>query len=119
MRPSFFITINISDIKRESYMIEINEKTYDFKYSLRALFMWEEITGKPFEIKTTIDMYVLCYVCLLVGSEKELDFNEFIDACDADPSIIDEFNVFMGNEMKKRSMYQSKKKVTRKGKSSR
>lgn len=100
-------------------MITINEKTYEFKYSLRAMFMWEEIAGKPFEIKTTLDTYILCYVCLLAGSDKELDFNEFIDACDADPTIITEFNEYMSKEMKKRELLQSKKKVTRRGKSSR
>ena len=99
-------------------MITINEKTYEFKYSLRAMFMWEEITGKPFEIKTTLDTYILCYVCLLAGSEKELDFNDFIDWCDSHPEVIDEFNAYMSSEMKKRSMSQSKKKATRKGKNS-
>lgn len=94
-------------------MVTIKENTYEFKYSLRSLFMWEEITGKPFEIKSTLDTYILCYTCLLVGSGKELDFNEFIDACDEDPTIIEKFNEYMTTAMKKRELVQPKKKAGR------
>ena len=41
--------------------MEILGKNYEFKYSLRSMFVWEEITGKPFEVKTlsTIVMNIL------------------------------------------------------------
>lgn len=94
-------------------MIRINDKDYEFKYSLRALFMWEELTGKPFEIVTLFDTYILCYCCLLVGSENSLDFNDFIDAADKNPDIIKEFNEYLSSTMKLKELTDSKKKVTR------
>ena len=96
-------------------MININEKTYEFKYSLRSMFIFEEIAGKAFEISTMMDTYIFAYACILAGKDNpSLEFNDFIDACDADPTIIEEFNRFMGDEMKKRELL-GKKKVTKKG----
>lgn len=100
-------------------MIKINEKTLEFKYSLRSMFIWEEITGKNFEINTLFDTYIFAYSCLLSNPENpQIEFNEFIDACDKDSSIIDEFNQFIESEMKRRNVV-DKKKVKTKGKSSR
>ena len=93
--------------------MEILGKNYEFKYSLRACFVFEEITGKPFEVKTLFDTYILAYACIVVNTDNPpLDFNEFIDACDENPGIIEEFNKFMADEMKKRELL--KKKVTKK-----
>ena len=93
--------------------MEILGKNYEFKYSLRSMFVWEEITGKPFEVKTLLDTYILAYACIVVNTDNPpLDFNEFIDACDENPGIIEEFNKFMADEMKKRELL--KKKVTKK-----
>ena len=105
-------------IKSKKVMITINEKSYEFKYSLRAMFMWESIMEKPFEINTLMDTYVFCYSCLVSNQDNpELDFNTFLNACDADPSIIEEFNQYMTKEMKAREVMQPKKKV-RKARSS-
>ena len=93
--------------------MEILGKNYEFKYSLRSCFVFEEITGKPFEVKTLFDTYILAYACIVVNTDNPpLDFNEFIDACDENPGIIEEFNKFMADEMKKRELL--KKKVTKK-----
>ena len=93
--------------------MEILGKNYEFKYSLRACFVFEEITGKPFEVKTLFDTYILAYACIVVNTDNPpLDFNEFLDACDENPGIIEEFNKFMADEMKKRELL--KKKVTKK-----
>lgn len=93
--------------------MEILGKNYEFKYSLRSCFVFEEITGKPFEVKTLFDTYILAYTCIVVNTDNPpLDFNEFLDACDENPGIIEEFNKFMADEMKKRESL--KKKVTKK-----
>ena len=93
--------------------MEILGKKYEFKYSLRSMFVWEEITGKPFEVKTLFDTYILAYACIVVNTDNPpLNFNEFLDACDENPGIIEEFNKFMADEMKKRELL--KKKVTKK-----
>lgn len=93
--------------------MEILGKNYEFKYSLRSMFVWEEITGKPFEVKTLLDTYILAYACIIANQDNpSLEFNDFINYCDENPEVIEEFNKFMSDEMKKRELL--KKKVTKK-----
>jgi hypothetical protein len=97
--------------------MEIKGKNYVLKYGLRSMFIFEEMTGKPFEIKTLFDTYCFCYACIIANKDNEaLEFNDFIDTCDENPGIIEEFNKFMDSELKKRSALDDKKKVTKKGK---
>lgn len=94
--------------------MEILGKNYEFKYSLRACFAFEEITGKPFEVKTLLDTYILAYACIISNKDNpSLDFNEFIDACDENPGIIEEFNKFIDSEMKRRNAFNKKKVKTK------
>ena len=94
--------------------MEILGKNYEFKYSLRSMFVWEEITGKPFEVKTLLDTYILAYACIIANQDNPpLEFNEFIDACDENPGIIEEFNKFIDSEMKRRNAFNKKKVKTK------
>ena len=97
-------------------MIEINGKSYEFKYSLRSMFVFEEVADKPFEIKTLLDTYIFLYACIVSNPDNpSLEFSELIDYADKYPEIMDEFNKFIDEEMKKRSTLSAgKKKVTRK-----
>lgn len=100
-------------------MIEINGKSYEFKYSLRAMFAWESIADKPFEIRTLLDTYILAYSCLISNQDNPpIEFETFIDFCDSHPETIDEFNKYLAQELKKREVMGSKKKATRKVKNS-
>lgn len=96
--------------------MEINGKNYTLKYGLRAMFAFEEMTGKAFEIKTLLDTYCFCYACIIANQDNEsLDFNEFIDWADLHPEMIGEFNKYMDSEMKNREVLgKGKKKVTKK-----
>ena len=68
--------------------ITINNTEYKVKYTIRALFIFEQITGKAFEIKTLLDNYIFFYSMILANNpENILDWNVFIDALDSDPSI--------------------------------
>ena len=49
--------------------ITINNKEYKVKYTIRALFAFEQITGKPFELKTVLDNYLFLYCILLANNE--------------------------------------------------
>lgn len=99
-------------------MVEINGKPYEFRYSLRAMFVFETITEKPFEIKTMFDTYVFSYACLVSNPDNpSLDFNDYIDWCDTHPEVMDEFNDFLNREMRMRENLGSKKKVTGKARS--
>ena len=92
--------------------MKILDKDFTPKYGLRAMFAFEEIAGKAFEVNTLIDTYVFCYACLISNKDNpSLDFNEFIDYCDGHPEVIEEFNEFMAGEMKAREVMQPKKKA--------
>lgn len=98
--------------------MDINGKSYELKYSLRSMFAWEEMTGKPFDIKTLLDTYCFCYACIIANEgNPSLEFNEFLDWCETHPEVMDEFHKFMDSELKKREVLgKGKKKVTRKEK---
>lgn len=68
--------------------ITINGKEYKIKYTLRGLFLWEQIMNRPFEVKNMLDTYTLYYAMLLANNGDDApDWNEFIDALDEDPSL--------------------------------
>lgn len=74
--------------------ITIKGKNYNLKYSLRALFIFEQITNRPFEIKTLLDNYIFFYSLILASNKDEdpLDWDEFIDALDESPNLLVEMN---------------------------
>lgn len=95
-------------------MVKINDKSYEFRYSLRSMFVFEEIADKPFEVKSLLDLYIFAYSCIVANpANQPLEFDEFIDACDENPDLMGEFNRFMDEENRKRAV-PGKKKVTRK-----
>ena len=68
--------------------ITIKEKQYKVKYTIRALFIYEQITGKPFNIVTLFDNYLFFY-CLILANNTDnvLDFNDYLDAIDSDKEL--------------------------------
>lgn len=69
--------------------IEINGKSYKVKQTIRSLFLWEQIAGRPFEVKTTLDNYLYYYALILANNkDATLEWDEFIDAIDGDPTIV-------------------------------
>lgn len=83
-------------------LITINGKNYNIKYSLRALFIFEQITNRPFEIKTLLDNYIFFYSMILASNkDKEpLDWDEFIDALDNNPNLMSDINEVVENQQK-------------------
>lgn len=81
-------------------LIEINGKEYKIKYSLRAVFLFEEIAKKSFEVKTTLDNYLFFYCMLLANNEDTLEWNEYIDALDENPSLFIKMNEIIINHNK-------------------
>lgn len=81
--------------------ITINGKNYNIKYSLRALFIFEQITNRPFEIKTLLDNYIFFYSMILASNKEDiLDWDKFIDALDNNPSLINEMNEIVIEQQK-------------------
>lgn len=69
-------------------IITIKNKQYKVKYTIRALFIFEQITGKPFNISTLFDNYLFFY-CLILANNPDnvLDFEDYIDALDSDKNL--------------------------------
>ena len=86
--------------------ITINEKLYNLKYTLRALFIYEQITGKLFSLKTLTDEYVFFY-CILAANNPnmEMTFNDLINAMDEEPRLIMQFQNFMQKEIEKQNQF--------------
>lgn len=76
--------------------ITIKNEEYNLKYSIKGLFYYESITNKPFAIESLTDSYVLFYAFILSSNpDKEpLQFDEFIEECDQNPTLIQQFNEF-------------------------
>ena len=94
-----------ADLRGDNGEITLNGKDYILKYTLRAFFIFENITGAPFQPGKSLDEYILFYSFLLAGNKDSftMDFEAFIELCETDLSIFDQFKEFISNEMKLRS----------------
>ena len=69
--------------------ITIQDKTYKIKYSIRALFIFEQLTGKSFSLDSLMNQYVFFYSMLLANNpECTLTFDQFIDECDENFTLV-------------------------------
>lgn len=80
--------------------IKINGKQYKIKQTIRSLFLFEEISNKPFEIKTTLDNYLYFYCLLLANNPDFMDWDTFVDSLDNDPNIIVEITNLLNQQQK-------------------
>nr|DAJ20171.1 MAG TPA: tail assembly chaperone protein [Siphoviridae sp. ctTYz13] len=72
--------------------IIIKGKEYKIKQTLRSLFIFEQITNRPFKIETLLDNYIYFYSVILANNKDNvIDWDEFIDAVDENPSLLNEF----------------------------
>ena len=89
-------------------MIKINNIEYKLKYTLRALFIYERITGKSFKFEGLYSEYLLFFSILVANNENfEITFDEFINICDEDPKLFNEFREWFIAELEKQSIYKS------------
>ncbi|HEY9543681.1 hypothetical protein [Prevotella sp.] len=86
--------------------IKINNKDYKIKYTIRALFIFEQITHKPFAIKSLLDNYIFFY-CLILANNKDnvLDWDEFIDALDSDSTLLKQLTNINEEALKKDAIF--------------
>lgn len=85
--------------------ITINKKEYKIKYTIRALFIFEQITKKAFAISTLLDNYVFFYSLLLANNDDVLDWDEFIDALDNDPNLLQELTKIVAQQQKNDKLF--------------
>lgn len=69
--------------------ITIKEQTYKVKYSIRSLFIFEQLSGKSFTLETLLDQYIFFYSMILANNpECTITFDQFIDVCDEDYALV-------------------------------
>lgn len=88
--------------------ITIKDTAYKLKYTLRALFVFEQITGKAFKVETLTDEYIFLYSVLLANNpDVQLTFDELIAAEDEGSNIMVQFKAFLDKEVAKQSLFAS------------
>lgn len=98
--------------------ISLNGKEFILKYTLRAFFVFESISGYPFQFGKMLDEFLLFYSFLIASNQDsfQLKFDEFIELCENDLMLFEQFKEFILEEIKRRSQLAGndvkKKKVT-------
>lgn len=95
--------------------IEINGKNYKLKYTIRSLFIWEQITGKSFKIENILDNYLFFYSMLLANNpDNILSWDDYINAMDEDPMLFKRMTDIIEEQQKKDNLFTNEEK-TKKG----
>lgn len=95
--------------------IEINGKNYKLKYTVRCLFIFEQITGKSFKIESLLDNYLFFYSIILANNREDiLSWDDFIDALDEDPTLFKRMSDIIEEQQKKDNLFTNEEK-TKKG----
>lgn len=90
----------------QTMKITINNKEYTVKYTIRALFVFEQITGKPFGIKTLLDNYLFFYSMILANNpDNPIDWDEFIDALDNDKNLLQQLSKIVEDYQKQDNLF--------------
>lgn len=86
--------------------ITLKEQEYTIKYTLRALFIYEQITGKIFKMLTITDEYIFIY-CLILANVPDINmsFEDFINECDENLELLINMQKFLAKEMEKQSAF--------------
>ncbi len=86
--------------------ININGTDYRFKYTIRSLFIFEQITGRPFKIETLLDNYLFYYSMLLANNpDNTMLWDDFLDALDTDPTLMIEMNRIVEEQRKQSELF--------------
>lgn len=89
--------------------VKIKNEEITLKNTIRALFIFEKITDKPFELRTISDFYIYLYSLILASSpDTQVTFNDLVDKCDEDPEFISDFKDWIDQENKKQSQFNKK-----------
>lgn len=97
------------------YKIRIKGKNYNVKYSIRAIFLWEQMTGRKFSVETTLDNYVFFYAMILANNpDNVLEWDDFLDAMDTDTKLITQLAGIVESYNKKQNLFDSKEDTEKK-----
>ena len=79
--------------------IKVSDKTIKLKSTVRALLIFENITGKTFAPSTVQDVLTYFY-CVVIASAKDytIKFEDFLDALDENPKVLQQFTEWIQAE---------------------
>ena len=80
--------------------MKIKGKEITLKANLRAMFAFEQITGKAFNLSTLTDVYIYFYCVVIVNNDLDLTFEEFVAILEDDESLFLEFKEYLTNRQK-------------------
>jgi hypothetical protein len=93
--------------------VTIKNKQYKVKYTIRALFIYEQITGKPFNITTLFDNYLFFYCLILANNPDDvLDFEDYLDAIDTDKNLYQQLSKTVEEYQKQDNLLSGTDEVT-------
>lgn len=91
--------------------IEINGKNYKLKYTIRSLFIFEQITGKSFKIENMLDNYTFFYSMILANNpDNILSWDDYLDAMDEDPALFKKMSDIIEEQQKKDNLFTNEEK---------
>ncbi len=93
--------------------IKFGEKEYVVKKSMRALLLFEELTGKPMsKIDDSLNNTITLFYCILKVANKDFNcsFDEFVDLIDDNIDSINVFTEYLQSEAKKNVLKQRERK---------
>ena len=86
--------------------ITINGTDYKIKYTIRALFIFEQITGKSFQLNSLLDNYVFFYSMILANNkDNPLNWDDFLNAIDEDPTLFSRMSDIVNDEQTKNKVF--------------
>ena len=81
--------------------IQIKGTAYNIRYTIRAMFVFEQITGKIFRLENLTDYYLFYYSLLVANnSDLQMTFEDFIE-----PALVIQLQEFLSKEMEKQSAF--------------
>lgn len=87
--------------------ITIANREFNIKYTIRALFIFEQITKKPFKIESLLDNYIFFYSMILANNKDNvLEWDAFIDAIDADPTLFNKMSDIVTAQQRKNELFE-------------
>ena len=64
------------------------------------MFIFEKMANKIFKIESLLDWYIFYYSMILANNpDCELLFDDFIDECDSNPTLIVNMQEYLNKEM--------------------
>lgn len=92
--------------------IKIKDKEIELKNSFRAFIIYESMQGKVFNPQTMTDIIAYLYSVVLASAKGvDIEFDEFMDWLDDNPSAIGEFMEFLTKSNKINGQFGKQKKT--------